>query len=619
MPDFLFTIAFVLILTNFGRSLILRLVARETIGQSWLTVAGFGVGAAAFQLAVFILGATQKLSAPYLYAIVIIFALVPFRQWCDFVRSLAWQVKAIGKSGPHRLFMLGLLSSGMISLLFALSPPYAKDALVYHLAVPKLFLQHGGFRFISGNIYANFPMGVEMLYLPGMALGLDRVPALIHTVFSLLTSLALYLICKRLTKDYIAASLALVFAWTPSVLVAAGWPYVDLAITYCLVVSLGLLAFHMQKPASGLVFVLGIMAGYAFCVKYTGGIVVLFIGLVLLINALKTKASGTGKLKEVALFGLLASLIALPWVLKNLVLTGNPVYPFLFGIFGGREWDVFRAEVFSIFLADMGWGRSLTDLLLLPLNLAFRAGWEKPQFDGQIGIFYLALSPLFIYGLLKTRRAELFRQAVILFLLVYGAFWFISTQQIRFLLPICAVFLIACAGVMAQKQSTSRRLAALSWLFLPIMAFSAFLYTYSYYRWVNPLPVVLGQETRQEFINRMLPFNPLLDYINEKLPPDAKILLLFAGNRGYYLEREYYSDSFVQEIYLSSQVAQGAGPKQIRNRLRADGFSHVMVNAHILDQAQGGQLKPLIAGFFDSYCQVLLEKKPFVLLEIRSD
>ena len=41
--------------------------------------------------------------------------------------------------------------------MLVLTPEIGKDALIYHIGVPKMFLAHHGIYFIPGNIFANYP------------------------------------------------------------------------------------------------------------------------------------------------------------------------------------------------------------------------------------------------------------------------------------------------------------------------------------------------------------------------------------------------------------------------------------------------------------------------------
>jgi hypothetical protein len=77
-------------------------------------------------------------------------------------------------------------------LLLALYPSVSWDADTYHLGVPRLWLDHGGFREIPFNVYSNWPLATELLFsMDLMARGLVS-SRLLHCFF-----------CER---DYVADS-----------------------------------------------------------------------------------------------------------------------------------------------------------------------------------------------------------------------------------------------------------------------------------------------------------------------------------------------------------------------------------------------------------------------------
>ena len=47
----------------------------------------------------------------------------------------------------------------------ALWPRVSWDANVYHLTVPRLYVEHGGFRRIPFNVYSNWPLNTELLFV----------------------------------------------------------------------------------------------------------------------------------------------------------------------------------------------------------------------------------------------------------------------------------------------------------------------------------------------------------------------------------------------------------------------------------------------------------------------
>ena len=52
----------------------------------------------------------------------------------------------------------------MPMLFLALYPSVSWDADTYHLGVPRLWLDHGGFRQIPFNVYSNWPLSTELLF-----------------------------------------------------------------------------------------------------------------------------------------------------------------------------------------------------------------------------------------------------------------------------------------------------------------------------------------------------------------------------------------------------------------------------------------------------------------------
>ncbi|MBU2623293.1 MAG: hypothetical protein KKD92_13335, partial [Proteobacteria bacterium] len=62
-------------------------------------------------------------------------------------------------------------------------PPVSRDALTHHLAVPKLYLNHGGMYEIPSVIFSYYPMNLDLLYLIPLYFGNDIVPKYIHFLF----------------------------------------------------------------------------------------------------------------------------------------------------------------------------------------------------------------------------------------------------------------------------------------------------------------------------------------------------------------------------------------------------------------------------------------------------
>ena len=90
------------------------------------------------------------------------------------------------------------LLAGLIAVLagciviLASVPPVDRDALTHHLAVPKLYLKHGGMVEIPSVPFSYYPMNLDLLYLIPLYFGYDIVPKYIHFAFALLTAWMIY-------------------------------------------------------------------------------------------------------------------------------------------------------------------------------------------------------------------------------------------------------------------------------------------------------------------------------------------------------------------------------------------------------------------------------------------
>ncbi len=82
---------------------------------------------------------------------------------------------------------LGLLTlwsawtlGALVSLPVALAEPFFYEARVYHLGLPWQALLERGLRAHPENPFAAFPPLAQLLSLAPLAVGLDRVPAMLH-------------------------------------------------------------------------------------------------------------------------------------------------------------------------------------------------------------------------------------------------------------------------------------------------------------------------------------------------------------------------------------------------------------------------------------------------------
>ncbi|MEW5959272.1 MAG: hypothetical protein AB1801_16195 [Chloroflexota bacterium] len=527
----------------------------------------------------------------------------------------------------------------------ALLPPTDWDGLFYHLTGPKLYLQAGR---IVGGIdipHLSFPSLLEMLFAWAILLRGDIAAKLLHTVFGLLLAGLVYLTAYRFFGRRAALPGLLLLASMPMLSTLAGWAYNDLALAFYQLAGLYAIVnyqlsmnnelsdqtvdkFPRQEPARQLraqspnstihnsqfttlrgnsqlswLILSGIFSGLAMGLKYTSFVTpVVIVGLIIWNSVRNTqhnlrfttivpeaKRSGIYDLRftigAAAVFAGTALLVAAPWYLKNWLFTGNPVYPFLFDVFGGRWWDSFRAGWYAS--AGTGIGFKPATLLTLPwlLTLGIR---DVNYWDGRTGPLFLLFLPIvLLYGLFRYRRPE--RPAALDPLLIFvlaqfvvwtlGVVWSRSLWQSRLLLPGLAALAPVTGWVWADlprfdrpQFSVSRFINLAIGLTLALTLVDMGLLTFK----IDPLPYLTGLESRDQYLTRRLgAYYAVSRQLDEKLPPEAVVVFLWEP-RSYFCRVDCRPDSILDEFpHLVHQYGSSAA---IAQAWRDKGVTHVLIH-----------------------------------------
>src|SRR6185295_604460 len=75
--------------------------------------------------------------------------------------------------------------------------------------------------------------------------------------------------------------------------------------------------------------------------KLMGLLVPGLLGAIVLVELLRSEgpAGLGGAVRATVVFGVVAAIVASPCYLRNAVETGNPIFPFGYGVFDGRNWS----------------------------------------------------------------------------------------------------------------------------------------------------------------------------------------------------------------------------------------------------------------------------------------
>ncbi len=493
-----------------------------------------GLGLFACGVAAFALAATHLLY-PW---VVRVFVLVLLALWAP----TFWRL-ARGAGGYFRARWAGLTPASQVVIAAALpfaatalarvgEPPFEWDVLVYHLYLPKLFTASHGFVYLPRLVYVSMPLGAEMVFTWAYAWDGLGVASAVAPLFHFLMVVATWRTARLYVNNAWAVLAAVLLLLTPTFAYLASIPYVDMVLgAYAL---MAFIVYARGMTGAREAALAGVFLGAAMSVKYTG------INAVVAFAAVAAWDLGRRRLRLNAAVVFLgtAFVVVAPWLVKAFVERGNPVFPVLYGWLGGRDLTPEAAAGIVRAMRAVGMGRGWLDYLMLPYRLSVLGGEGYDRFAGMLLPFTfaaLALAP-FVF-----RRARL-----LIFTWGYFIAWaFIGSQQLRFLSAFCgaaAVIISGVAGAAAGNFRAGARTAASAVIAGTLVAFGYFVnFGYLASSWEKISVFASGD--RDAFLTKWAGGYGGDKFINENVPRDATVLLLFDNCR-LYLERRAVCDSF---------------------------------------------------------------------------
>lgn len=431
------------------------------------------------------------------------------------------------------LFFLLLSAQVVINVIGALGPELAFDALWYHLTIPKLWLLNHSIDFIPGGLlyYSVMPKLGELLFVPGLVFGNEILVKIIHFSFGLLTCLALYKLQRKFFSPFVSLLGVIIFYSNLVVAWESVTAYVDLIRTFFEVLALwGFINWWEKKEKKWFVLSAS-MLSLAITTKLLAiGSLVIFILLLLWIigqEKLAFKKLVNKLFIHIVLYSAIALFIPLPWFIFAYIHTGNPVYPFFSDIYTVTPEPTsltnFFVEVWNIFTNSPD-PISPVYLIFLPLVIVLFSSFRK---EVKLISLYSVLSIIVWYFTPRTGGG-------------------------RFMMSYLPAFSLVCAGVYSEILKKTRKEYQYLRIFLLCIILLVGIVTLGYRAAANAkyLPVMLGQQSKQEFLTDHLNFSfgdfyDTDNYFKNHITESDRVLL-YGFHNLYYVDFPFIDSSWVK-------------------------------------------------------------------------
>ena len=467
-----------------------------------------------------------------------------------------------------------------IAWLWATIPPTFYDELAYHLPIAQQALRTGTIPATPWLFFTFMPHLSDLLLGWGLALAGDIGARAMHVTFWIAIWIAAWALIEALsdqmTSLWIGCALAGAFASSAMFLFLGTLPFAETLLTFAVLMSVALL---VGSTAQSSWLSVGLLWGLMLSVKLSGASWVLTTGLAALV--IGWPASSLIRV------GLVACITASPWWGRAWWLTGNPIYPFGYHWIPSQYWDDTSQARLQGDLPSFTNPLDVLALLRLPLDMIMTP--ERFGSASECGglaviaaclMLILPLLGLLAHDTLQTRRRC---YAAGVFIVIAGTSWLMTSITTRFFAPALMTGLCVLVALLLRIPTTGLAICLVTLLALDAEGTTRFLSTHT--QVFASGKVAVGQESRSAFSERMLDHYRAAQYVKEHLPPDAN--LLFIGeSRPFYFERRALAPDPFHQHPLAGWLQEAETPEQLRDRIRREGFTHVILNTREFKRLQ---------------------------------
>ncbi len=559
----------------------LGLLGLSDISDSQKTLIGATLGLGLLSMATLALAACHVLNVWSLAGLLAVLWLLGFTELRAVVTSFAANRNLL----VERPWTTAAVLAGLaLAYVPTWAPPHQYDALVYHLSLAQGYVRSGALTAPPRLLYAYFPQNGEMLFTLALLMKSDLLAQMFMWLCTALSVGWLFELGRREAPLSGVLLGCLFLATHTSVMLLAGTAYVEsLVMLWTTAAVLCFLRWRQVDSAAqgqrSWLILSALFSGLAVGTKYTAGLVVALLAIGLVWRLLRAAAAERGtRFWDLIVYAALAAALFAPWLIHNRLTIGNPIFPFLYRFFPatGSGWTAETAQRYFQVLTEYGHtGRWRQDIQELPWKLLT----DDPRFGGGMDVLgrlgwelVFACLPLSCFALWQNT----FWRGMLLFVAAFTGCWFFTGVVLRFLTAIAPLLcLLAGVGVQRlwEKLSEPWRWTAGSALVL-LSAAHLFLFLH-----VEALfgigAVVVGAESREQFLGRRLDYYPCAAYADEHLDKNVRILIV-GEQRDFYVDRDHVASTVNAPNPYIAWANEAKSPPELAGRLKSEGFTHLL-------------------------------------------
>lgn len=488
-----------------------------------------------------------------------------------------------GLSTAFGLYRIILIPFFAVCAACTILPITARDALIHHLYIPKVWLQAGSIIEVPWHEWSYYPQLIQLGFTGLGSLGLMQLSSLYHFSFLLILGAVTAAFVKRRFEAKTLGVFAFLLTISMPAFIKLGTePLVDIPLALYVAVAFALLIEACEVRFAGQrVLGAGVALGLACATKYNGLLAGGVLVSTFILYALQNRVSIGATFRIILLLGLTSLAVYSPWLIRNVALKGNPIYPLFASLFSANEQETVTndssGKMSPLEQRMYLYGEEPADILAMPFKMILAGQDENPvRFDGVLSPILL----IFFIGLIPASRKPWSMWGFLFTVFYFVGALYLSSARIRYLTPLWLPLIsITFMGFEHLRQIFPKRgLQLTSVLIWAHLIWSGY-YSYNLLVKKDLCSYLRNSEVADSYLGRFLFEYELIKKVNTEVSrfQNPKIYLLGTGNRFFYYEVPVVGGHFSERDLLAG-IKTSKTVEELINWARRQGFTHLLVH-----------------------------------------
>lgn len=469
------------------------------------------------------------------------------------------------------LLLTALAIIALGHFIIAISPMLTWDAATHHYLVPKIWLESGRIVAIDKIIFAEYPSTIELLYMMGLQFDGIWSANIVGWTLSVILGISIYAFTSVKINPRAGLIASLVFLSMPLAIEIFTGGLIDIGYSLFCFMSFWMYLDYRKTENKSYLILAGLFAGWALGSKHLAVefLAAVFLG-VAIYDLIYRKITFKNWVYHLSILFGLALLIAFPWYIKSYAHTGNPIHPFLPGLF--YHWREVKEPISVHAWSRPDYSRTILSFLTYP--------WKLTTDFKFIDFWVMGISPLFLgtiplWWFYRKRFPKPVFQIMILVIAVFMIIAYkIAPSSTRYMLPVLCLMSVITAWSLSFIFYDIKRFGVC--LIVIVLVIPFFFNAFVIAKRVRDiLPVLTGAQSEHDLYRAKLDGYSSIEWINENLPDDA--IILTTDPKGYFLEREFYIGTAGKQSQLLPPWSEESSDV-VLNGWKELGITHLLFN-----------------------------------------